>query len=99
MLDVLWEQHQATPFPPECRGREVAGSDLMRLEASVAGCIETYLLARALDPARQRALVGCVAELERVVPTLEGAAHEYFRRLGAMAGVLLHHCQADAPEA
>jgi hypothetical protein len=99
MLDALWARHLAQPFPADCRGREVVGIDLVQLDADVSECVQTYLATRALAPEKREMLVRCIAELERVVPALEGEAREYFRLLEALAGILLHHCQADAPAA
>lgn len=99
MLEALWGRHLAQSFPPDWRGREVAGIDLVQLDADVSGCVQTYLATRTLAPEKREVLVRCIGELERVVPILEGEAREYFRLLEALAAILLHHCQADAPAA
>ena len=99
MLDALWARHLSQTFPADWRGREVAGVDLTQLDREVSECVQTYLATRALTPEKREMLVRCIGDLERVVPALEGEAHEYFRLLEALAGILLHHCQADAPAA
>jgi hypothetical protein len=69
------------------------------LDGDVGRCVRTYLASRVLTPEDRELLVRCIEELEQVVPKLEGEGREYFRLLEALAGILLHHCQADAPAA
>jgi hypothetical protein len=99
MLDALWERHEAKPFPDDCRGRAIEGVDLEQLDADVGHCVREYLSSHTLAPGERALLVRCIGSLEQVVPRLEGDDREYFRLLEALTGILLHHCQADAPAA
>jgi hypothetical protein len=99
MLEALWERHLARPLPAACRGCKVAGVDLERVDADVSDCVRAYLAAHALTPQQRDLLVRRIADLEQVVPALDGEGREHFRLLEALAGILLHHCQADAPAA
>jgi hypothetical protein len=96
VLDVLWSEHRASPFPREYAGRLVGGCDLTLLDADIGACVDYYLNQRRLDPARLAALRQCVDRLERALPQVTGEAHVYFARLEAMAGILLHYCQSGA---
>jgi hypothetical protein len=91
----MWREHRATEFPAGGRERSVEGVDLAAVDAEVTECVASYLERHALDAAACRRLSRCVEQLDRVLPTLRGDTLEYFRRTEAMAGMLLHHCQAD----
>ena len=95
MLEQMWREHRATGFPAGAREQLVDGVDLAAVDAEVTQCVGTYLERHNLDAASCRRLSRCVEQLERVLPTLRGETLEYFRRTEAMAGMLLHHCQAD----
>jgi hypothetical protein len=89
-IEELWRQHEAAPFPPECRGEEISGIDLVMLDADTAGCISTFLgCAGRLDSQRRTILSQCRSELEAAVQTLEGESANYFRRLSEIAQLVL----------
>lgn len=84
-IQELWKRHLATTFPPECRGMEVEGIELVLLDADIAGCITAYLGQRVVhnwhDLKRKKTLRRCCADLARVDLKLEGRARAYFERL------------------
>jgi hypothetical protein len=89
MLDQLWRQHEAAPFPAVGRGLEVAGHDLVTLDSATAGCISTFLDSGTLDKGRLSILGLCYHDLAVVVPEMEGDGRAYFDRLRKMAGLVL----------
>jgi hypothetical protein len=42
-VERLWAVRMKAPFPPGARGAEVAGVDLVLLDADTSGCITTWL--------------------------------------------------------
>jgi hypothetical protein len=67
----LWADHVAIPFPDGLGGEEVAGIDLVLLDAEVAGCIQTWLSNdMRLDEPHRTYLVRCADDLDRVLPLL-----------------------------
>ncbi|MFB6961704.1 hypothetical protein ACFCYB_33135 [Streptomyces sp. NPDC056309] len=86
LLSRLWEEHMRAHFPPRLRGQEINGEDLVLLDASIAGCVSSSL-AGPLDEERRSNLLGCLAAVEKVLPSLGdgGGAIEYYERLRAMA--------------
>jgi hypothetical protein len=43
LVSQLWEHHLRDPFPARLRGEELAGVDMVMLDADVAGCVDTWL--------------------------------------------------------
>ncbi|MFJ9683902.1 hypothetical protein ACIRP2_38770 [Streptomyces sp. NPDC101194] len=88
LLSRLWEEHMRAQFRPRLRGREINGEDLVLLDAGIAGCVSSSL-SGPLDEKRRRTLLGCLAAVEKVLPSLGdgGDAVEYYERLRAMAGL------------
>lgn len=86
----LYRLHEAADFPADCRGEQVEGIDLVLLDSDTAGCIETFLgCSGRLDPRRHAWLSTCHAELQRVVPRLEGEARAYYSRLCTLSDLVL----------
>jgi hypothetical protein len=86
-----WREHLEAPFPDALAGSEVAGVDLVLLDADAAGCIGTYVAGRGarLDEECRQVLGRCLAELERVTASLDGEARTYFGRLHGLVGEVL----------
>lgn len=85
LLTKLWEQHRQAPFPAGFHGKDVAGVDIVMLDADVAGCVSS-LLAGPLDERRRVALGRCVANLIEVLPAIEDEyGAKYYERLREMA--------------
>ncbi len=89
MIDRLWSEHQATAFPMASRCREVAGHDLVALDYTAAGCINTFLDRGSLDTWRLAVLGLCHHGLSLVVAQLDGEEQGYFRRLERLVGLVL----------
>ncbi|MFI8876797.1 hypothetical protein [Streptomyces sp. NPDC055243] len=89
----LWREHLAVEFPAALRGAELAGIDLVLLDAGIAGCASTWRNAGgSLDATRQRILRDCLRDLERVLPLLvEPDEVRYCQRLRRLAVLTSGH--------
>jgi len=90
-VQLLWDAHRRAPFPPELAGEEIAGVDLVMLDADIAGCVSTWLRDRGrLDEERRRSLASCLQDVERVLPLLEHQeAHAYYERLRRLTQLIV----------
>ncbi len=91
LVSELWEHHLRDPFPARLRGEELAGVDMVMLDADVAGCVDTWLHGSGpLDRGRLALLRDLARDLDGVLPLLEDQ-HEsaYYGRLRDLARVLL----------
>jgi hypothetical protein len=43
LIDELWQEHLAAPFPRGFRGKAVNGIDFVLLDANIAGCVSTFI--------------------------------------------------------
>ncbi|MGW0858539.1 hypothetical protein [Streptomyces sp. NPDC002690] len=80
-LTGLWEEHLRAPFPDGFRGVDLAGVDLVLLDADVAGLVGRELKG-GLDGTGIASLWGCIADLD------EEYCASYFTKLRTMAGVV-----------
>ena len=91
-LTTLWQTHQQEALPEvpvTCKG------ELWVLDEVIGGCVAYYLEdGRALDSRRLGILRDCRADLDRLLPELEGPAIDYFSRLEALAQLILHASDA-----
>ncbi|MFJ6665101.1 hypothetical protein [Streptomyces sp. NPDC091383] len=73
--------------PPGLRGAERAGVDMMLIDATIAGCVSSWLgLDSSLGAKHLEIADRCVLDLDQVLPLLTDAEEiEYFRRLRRMA--------------
>ncbi len=77
----FWKIQSASPFPPGCRGQEVAGVDLVLLDSTIAGCVSTYLNSKGCFDLWYTAILGlCYRDVTIVASKLEGEAQGYFGR-------------------
>ncbi|MFD5733479.1 hypothetical protein ACFWIY_11670 [Streptomyces sioyaensis] len=83
----LWQEHRHAPFPADLRGAELAGADMVLLDADIAGCVFTWLNnSGTLAPKRSRILRRCIEDLDRVLPEItEPAGIQYYQRLRQLA--------------
>jgi hypothetical protein len=86
----LWDEHCAAPFPARLGGQEIAGVEMVMLDADIAGCVQTWLANKGqLDEHRKEILRSCLDEADRVLPLLqdegERAYYERLRRLAQLA--------------
>jgi hypothetical protein len=88
----LWQEHLGTAFPAGLRGAELAGIDMVMLDASIAGCISTWHNnGGSLDAERLRILHDCLTELEQTLPLItEGEEVQYCRGLQQLATLASH---------
>ncbi|MFF7887757.1 hypothetical protein ACH40F_40765 [Streptomyces sp. NPDC020794] len=58
-------------FPARLRGEELAGVDMVMLDADIAGCVVTWQGNQgSLDEDRHQILLSCVRDLDKVLPLL-----------------------------
>ncbi|MFD9542294.1 hypothetical protein [Streptomyces sp. NPDC060022] len=93
----LWQEHLGARFPAELRGAELAGADMVLLDADIAGCVSVWLNnGGALDTERLSILRDCIAALEQILSLLnEPAGLRYYQRLHQLA---LSVSTAEAPK-
>lgn len=79
---ALFEAHRKAPFPSRWRGADMAGFDMVLLDADPAGCISAWLEHHGiLDDRRRNILAECEQRLTRVIPELDAEGREYYQRL------------------
>ncbi|MFF9839121.1 hypothetical protein [Streptomyces sp. NPDC013740] len=84
-LARLWEEHRGAPYPDGFRGVDVAGVELILLDADVAALVQRELT-DALDDHGIAILWTCIADLDKVVPLINAQyCAAYFARLRTMA--------------
>ncbi|MFD8495887.1 hypothetical protein [Amycolatopsis sp. NPDC059657] len=96
-VTTLFEAHNEAPFPSRWRGADVAGFDMVMLDADPAGCVSVWLKRQGLlDDWRWNVLaVECEQRLIRVILELDAHGREYYQRLLDMTVLLL---DADRPQ-
>lgn len=87
---LIWDEHRSAPFPDGLAGKEVAGVDMVMLDADIAGCVSTWLGNHGrLDEGRKAVLAQCIDDLDRVLPLLqEEDARSYYERLRRLAQLI-----------
>ncbi|MGV9292938.1 MULTISPECIES: hypothetical protein [Amycolatopsis] len=95
-VTALFEVHRKAPFPSRYRGgADVAGFDMVLLDAHPAGCVSTWLQRQGLlDDWRWNILAEYKQRLIRVIPELDAYGREYYQRLLDMTVLVL---EADSP--
>lgn len=92
---ALYEVHRNAHFPSRWRGADVAGFDMVMLDAFPVGCISVWLAhAGVLDDRRWNILAEYEQQLLRVIPELDEYGREFYQRLLDMAQLVL---EADSP--
>ena len=81
LIRRLWAEQMSVPFPPSAYGTEVAGVDLVGLDAAAAGIIQSVAEGAQLMPHQLTALGPTLKELGTVVPLLSDDLRQYFARL------------------
>lgn len=85
-----WQLHKTAHFPRQCVGQDIAGYDLVLLDANIAGCVQTFIGRKGqLDVKRISILSHCYEVLSIATSELEGEAHHYFANLQMLAGLVL----------
>jgi len=99
LIEVLWQEHLDADFPPECRGADINGIDVVLLDADTAGCISTFLHhGHRLDMWRLAVIGICYHDLAVVSHDLTGEGKEYFRRLEELAGLVIREVQNSSAQ-
>jgi hypothetical protein len=90
-IDTMWADHVRAPFPPEARGAEVEGVDLVLLDSLVSGCISSLVNGRgARDTVKVSLLSDLLKQIQDVLPHLTGESRAYFSRLKEIANAVVH---------
>jgi hypothetical protein len=91
LVAQLWEEHRRATFPARLRGEEIAGVDMVMVDADVAGCVDTWLSGSGpLDAGRLSVLRDLVRDLDGVVALLEDEhERQYYERLRDLARLVL----------
>jgi len=88
----MFDQLKAEPFPAAAKGLELQGIDLVFLDSLMAGCISS-LLAPDMDATERAGKIELLSELktqlDAVLESAPPAALPYFKRLGAIAALVL----------
>ncbi|MFI6166304.1 hypothetical protein ACIBCN_05905 [Nocardia sp. NPDC051052] len=94
-VTTLFEAHNKAPFPSRWRGADVAGFDMVMLDADPAGCVSVWLKQQGLlDDWRWNLLAECEQRLIRVIPELDAYGREYYQRLLDLTVLML---ETDSP--
>lgn len=90
-VGAVWEDHMRTPFPDRLRGEEIAGVDMVMLDADIVGCVDSWRGNHgSLDDDRRRSLIKCTEDLDLVLPLLtDPAERRFYDRLRELARMIL----------
>lgn len=89
-IERLWAEHLARPFPPDLRGVEVGGVEVVLLDSDIAGYVSTWLASGRLNGGAHPTLAQCMDEAYRVARLLvESTDAAYFKGLGNLARAVL----------
>ena len=89
-ISRLWEQHLSVAFPDKLRSMEIDGADAILLDATIAGCVQTFLDKQGkLDLWRTSTLGLCYGDLARWIAETAGKELKYLKRLQEMARLVL----------
>jgi hypothetical protein len=89
LIDELWKEHVATPFPKGFRAKDVDGIDFVMLDADIAGCVDTFLERGNLNLFQTAVLGLCYRHCSYVTPILNEEGAAYFWRLERLAELVL----------
>jgi len=88
-IEELWQEHLAAAFPKKFRGKDVNKIDFVLLDATIAGCVSTFLERGKLN-VYQLAMLGLAyRDASYVVPVLNDEGAAYFWRLERLAELVL----------
>ena len=81
-LNKKWLEFCNLPFPDDAGLEEIKGVDLLLLDSSSAGCIDTYISDTVISNNECLDILNdAVNSLRIVLPILEGSTREYFEAL------------------
>jgi hypothetical protein len=85
----LWRAHVQASFPPRLRGAEVAGVEMILLDADIAGCMGVWLdNGGRLDAGRRAVVASCLGKLNLILPLLVDQEADYYHRLRDIAALV-----------
>lgn len=88
-LSQMMAEHMAMPFPPDFRGLDIEGQDMVLLDADAYG-YASVALNGPLDHQRRAGLLRLTAVFERVLPTIgdeyAGKYSTHVRDMAALVG-------------
>ncbi len=89
-IEQLRNEHKQVLFPPECRGEEINGVDLVMLDADISGCISSFLKSKGrLDPKRIEILEKCQKDLNKLASKMECKSKDYYDNLKELVDFVL----------
>ncbi|MEU7004155.1 hypothetical protein [Nonomuraea sp. NPDC046570] len=84
-LSQITAEHMAMPFPPSFRGLDIAGQDMVLLDADAYG-YASGVLKGPLDGQRRAGLMRLTAVFEKVLPAIDDVyAARYYKHVRDMA--------------
>ena len=89
LIEELWKEHCATPFPKGLAGKDVSGIDFVLLDANIAGCVETFVRLGNLNLFQTAMLGLSYQNASFIVPILNDEGAAYFWRLERLAELVL----------
>ena len=89
LIEELWKEHVATPFPKGFLAKDVDGIDFVMLDADIAGCVDTFLERGNLNLFQTAVLGLCYRHVSYVTPILNEEGAAYFWRLERLAELVL----------
>lgn len=96
-IENLWAEYLATDFPA-IRGDEVQGTDLVLLDADIAGYVTAYLdNGGRLAPARRAALEALVRQARHAADVMTGPGRDHFARLAHVGDLVVGAPNPGAP--
>ena|SRR5689334_8422443 len=89
LITELWQEHLAAPFPKGFRGKDVNGIDFVVLDATIAGCVDTFIDRGTLSLYQSAMLGLSYQDVSYIVPILNEDGAAYFWRLQRLAELVL----------
>lgn len=90
----LWDEFFKVPFPKELHDDKYP-VDLALIDASVGGCISSFINKGNLDAHRKNILEDFVKNYENTCRDFSSSGREYFDKLKAMAVLVLETIKID----
>lgn len=99
-ISILWAEHLGLTFPDDLKGLDVCGEPVVLLDASLAGCIFSYLAGERgeLDTWRLEVAHDCADDLRLLLPRLpDGEGRSYVARLIHIADLIVSNHTVPRP--
>ncbi|MDT7605267.1 MAG: hypothetical protein QOF61_3264 [Acidobacteriota bacterium] len=89
LIEELWQEHRAAPFPKGFRGKDVNSIDFVVLDSQIAGCVDTFVQRGELNVYQVAMLGLAYRNITYVLPILNDEGAEHFWRLERLAELVL----------